>query len=550
MNHHSNSNTSQHKTPQTGGSSFGNNSSGHPQNISSTSAYRPNIPRTRLPIVPIKSNNYRQIPVRTDEVSKQLEDLKNKFTPHLVKQSTQQIPQPQAVTVKKVVRQSQPILQNIIPQTVPNRTQAVINPVRANSNQPLFNLSPSQPSNNQTFQNPAPSNFSRPKLASKNPLEINKIYSKDYQQKILPRAHKAILPTSKFYQNKPTKNRFLSRIKGKRVVASILMFLISATIFGISGFVYYQRAQSPTSAVAGVVENKIEFPKLEEYKTWITDKSGSYAEPQEDLDGDELNNYEEFILNSDPLSANTCNPETTDSQNLFAFIDPATCKPIDFTNPDEAEKFDGLISFPNLQQGFLEDVVVEQETAPAANSNSLLSLFEVQSYSQLDSITTESLDTQLAQKTTKKEYLRLVGRIDDYIKQYRSYEALDRNYAAPVHPAVFLDVSLKYQVPLKYTLAIARTESRFGTDRYTNDGGLTRPGQYQNIYSMGLTDGGQNLKFNNWEAGVESFGKWYKKFQDRGVSNCAKWRIYNPNGDYCSKIEALAATIDIYLQSN
>jgi len=540
-----------------------------------------NIPRRSSEISRLEpalnSNNYRQIPIRTIDVDQQLQHLKNKFNPHLVKPKPAEAPLPQPVAVK-VVKKSQPILQNIIPQAaVFHQTEANHQPPTGNVvqsghvnkhhdlnqsndsrsvghkpdvseiNQPNFNQYSRSAYQQNISHNPTKFPNNSPKAS---PIFSHQIYSKDYQQKIQPKTTNAIIPHSKFYQNKPGKKRFLSRIKSKRVVASILMFLISATIFGVSGFVYFQRNQNPTAAVAGVVEGNTEFPKLEEYKTWIEQKTGTEAEPQDDIDNDQLSNYEEFILESDPISANTCNPEVTDSQNLFAFINPVTCKPIDFNNPQEAEKFEGLISFSNLQQGFLKDVVTETPNPTAANSSSLLNLFGVENYTQLDSITSEQLDAQLAQKTTKKEYLRLVGRIDDYVKQFRSYEALDRNYPAPVHPATYLEVSLKYQVPLKYTIAIARTESRFGTDRYTASGNLTRPGQFQNIYSMGLTDGGQNLKFNKWEDGVEAFGKWYKKFNDRGVSNCAKWRIYNPNGDYCSKIEALAASIDIYLQSN
>jgi hypothetical protein len=65
---------------------------------------------------------------------------------------------------------------------------------------------------------------------------------------------------------------------------------------------------------------------------------------------------------------------------------------------------------------------------------------------------------------------------------------------------------------------------------------------------MGLTETSSS-GFNTWEEGVESFGKWYKRFQDRKVPDCSKWRIYNPNGDYCTKVETLADEIEAYLKS-
>ncbi|NJK70793.1 MAG: hypothetical protein HC932_00775 [Thermales bacterium] len=66
---------------------------------------------------------------------------------------------------------------------------------------------------------------------------------------------------------------------------------------------------------------------------------------------------------------------------------------------------------------------------------------------------------------------------------------------------------------------------------------------------MGLDDSGNNIGFETWEKGVESFGRWYRRFDDAGVLDCNKWRIYNPNGDYCAHVEETANGIDYFLGS-
>jgi hypothetical protein len=116
-----------------------------------------------------------------------------------------------------------------------------------------------------------------------------------------------------------------------------------------------------------------------------------------------------------------------------------------------------------------------------------------------------------------------------------------------VHAGKYLEISLKYDIPLKYMLAIARTESRYGTDRYTNSGNLTRPGQHKNIFSIGLDDSGNNWTFKTWEEGMEAMGKWWKKFDEKGISVAKRLKIFNPNGDYPRKIELLANEIEKFL---
>lgn len=134
-----------------------------------------------------------------------------------------------------------------------------------------------------------------------------------------------------------------------------------------------------------------------------------------------------------------------------------------------------------------------------------------------------------------KLVLSLESKIAQYMTRYRSYEGLDNKFDLPVSPIIFLETSLKYQVPLSYTLSVARLESRFGTDCYS-ESNLTRICKHRNIFSLGLDDSGNNWTFDTWEDGVYAFGKWYQKRVDQGYSTCQIWRLYNPNGNYCMKI--------------
>ena len=230
---------------------------------------------------------------------------------------------------------------------------------------------------------------------------------------------------------------------------------------------------------------------------------------------------------------------------LVQLINPKTCKPINVQSDEEFNKFSSVLNIPQIQKNISEESS-KIEVSKTESDLSVLSLFSVKNYAEISNISTESVQETAKLSATKIEYLQTIQKIQNYMNQYRSYEEFDRDYPLPVSPAKFLDVSIKYNVPLKYVLAIARNESRFGTDIFTKSGTPTRPGLYKNIYSIGLTEN-TSAGYNSWDDGVEGFGKWYKNFNDRGVSDCRKWRIYNPNGDYCEKIEGLANEIQAYL---
>jgi hypothetical protein len=148
-----------------------------------------------------------------------------------------------------------------------------------------------------------------------------------------------------------------------------------------------------------------------------------------------------------------------------------------------------------------------------------------------------------------KYVVSLENKISEYIEKYRSNEGTNHRFDVPVPSIIFLETSLKYQVPLSYTLTIARLESRFGTDCYTKLS-ATRICKHKNIYSMGLDDSGNNLTFQDWEDGVYAFGKWYQDRVNEGYSTCQMWKRYNPNGDYCSKVMAMAFDIEKYFNES
>ena len=343
---------------------------------------------------------------------------------------------------------------------------------------------------------------------------------------------------------------------------------ISLLILLISGVFIWNNLNSKiidndNAAVAGAIED---IEKSSAYRLWIVTKNnGQYSPPEADLDNDKLLNYEEFLIDSNPMKDKNCENQKTDMENILNLINPKTCQVIDFSNEEQLKNFNKIVDLNKLQETLKQQSstqIIQQSVKPelkqedtqAQNSSTsvitlqasnynLENFFGVEDYNQINTLKTEALNSE------QKGYQSTIEKIDKYINKYRSYEIYDKNYNNPVHSAVYLETSLKYNVELKYVLAIARQESRFGTDRYTNSGALTRPGQYQNIYSIGLNDAGQNLGYSSWEEGVYGFGKWYQKMHQKNISDCQKWRIYNPNGDYCQKTENLANQIQSYLAS-
>ncbi len=326
--------------------------------------------------------------------------------------------------------------------------------------------------------------------------------------------------------------------------------------FNLSNFSTAKDQTVRNLEVAGVTEDRSVDMQKELYREWIlATNNGVYSDPDADLDKDGLTNDEERKLGTNPILGNTCGGDKNDSEKLFYLINPVTCKSIDFEKADEVALFNQVINVDKVKKEFVANINQQPVAAPNADTKiddkNILGLFGVTTFAELDKVNLNAVKNE-AQDVSKKaelkgQYLSTISKIDKYISQYRSYEPFDRNYTPPVHPAKYLEVSLKYNVPLKYVLAVAQAESRFGTDRYTQNGNPTRIGKNQNVYSIGLTDSPDiiDTSYPTWDDGVEGFGRWYKRFADSGVSDCRKWKIFNPNGDYCAKITDMANIAEI-----
>ena len=339
-------------------------------------------------------------------------------------------------------------------------------------------------------------------------------------------------------------------LNSHKLISAIIGVLGAIIIISVAGFL---NARYPLFNRQNTQQQKeYNTPQLSlnepDFDVWGVEKTGQIIPQTRDDDNDGLTNLEEFKLGTDPKNSNTCSPDKTDGQNLLELINPLTCQKIDLNNPEEEEKFGSLIEFDNIKQSLISNI--NQTSKPNSNTNNsgLLATFGVSSYQDLENYDTSKIDNELKIIEQKKRDLNAINKIKNYISKYRSFESFDRGYESPVSAAKYLEVSQNYNVPLKYILAMAQLESRFGTDRYDANGNQNRIGRYKNIYSIGLSST-DSMGFETWEQGVEAFGKWYKYFQDRGVGDCQKWRIFNRNGDYCSKVENQADTIDRFLNS-
>jgi len=354
-----------------------------------------------------------------------------------------------------------------------------------------------------------------------------------------------------FKSKKKQKNKFLIRITA--------IFLPIALILGsLAGIQSYNLLNPSNTAVAGIneVEKKESdlTPEEEAFNNWKKSFTAEELKMDEDTDKDGLANKDEFKLNTNPINPYTCDKKEkqNDLQNLLNLINPKTCEKMDLNNKKDLEIFSEIIANESVQ-----NEILQINSSSKSNKNEkgnikaddLKSFFGIKNYDQIDGLNQNNLEASINSYKLKKEYLDKIEKIDQYITKNRSYDIYDKDYTTPAHPAIYLETSLKHKTPLKYVLTIARLESRFGTDRFTNAGNPTRIHQHQNVFSMGLDDSGGNITFDTWEDGIHSFGRWYQYFENKGVSDCQKWRIYNPNGDYCSKVESLANEVEIYLES-
>jgi hypothetical protein len=292
-----------------------------------------------------------------------------------------------------------------------------------------------------------------------------------------------------------------------------------------------------------------------EYEKWITlNNNGVYSNPDDDLDKDNLTNIEEMYITSNPVKSKTCNPQITDGENLANLFNPATCLAINTNDQDEFAKFNRIINISYIQNNLKTNLnVINQISTESSSATNVIELYKIlglNTKEDLLNVNYETLKETINNNTTdspeKLQYLQTIKSTDEYIKKYRSYALYNRNYESPVNGSYYLYASLKYKVPMKYMLAVARIESQFGTNQFNADGSLNRIGENQNIYSLGLDQSGNNVKFT-WAESVEAFAKWYQSFEERGVKDCQKWKIFNPNGDFCATVENLALDVEKFL---
>lgn len=338
----------------------------------------------------------------------------------------------------------------------------------------------------------------------------------------------------------------LGSILGFWATAVLVPVILFWGIFNESIVYGLEGSASNYKQVAGISEVKgAGYINQADYEKWIRNFTGLILLPGDDQDGDGLTNGEEFLLDTNPIEAFSCDGEKNDLENLLALIDPISCEKLDLEDELDLNKYEQVLHIPTIANKMF--IFQDVEEKPVSIGSSVLEIFGVENYSQINLTGQGQIQREIELNKKREEYSQTILKIDQYISANRSYEEYDREYATPVHPAIFLETSIKYDVPLKYVLTVARLESRFGTDRYTRSGNLTRPGANQNMYSIGLDDSGNNKAYSSWEDGVYGFGRWYKYFDDRGVGDCQKWKIYNPNGDYCSKVEKYASEVEAYI---
>jgi hypothetical protein len=145
-------------------------------------------------------------------------------------------------------------------------------------------------------------------------------------------------------------NPIFNRHLQLRMVTSLA--LIALLVFGTALFFSSMPANVDSNRLATADQKSSLTPtevKQNAYKSWIeSQNNGIFSSPEEDLDKDGLTNYEEFLINSNPVTPFSCNAKISDTQNLSNLINPASCKAIDLTNPEEINKFREIITIPEI----------------------------------------------------------------------------------------------------------------------------------------------------------------------------------------------------------
>jgi hypothetical protein len=83
-----------------------------------------------------------------------------------------------------------------------------------------------------------------------------------------------------------------------------------------------------------------------------------------DTDEDGLTNYQEYLLQSNPLSPKTCDNTMSDMQALRDLIYPGTCREIDWTNPQQVSNFVEVFVESEAYTSFIDKFNPEIAQAP------------------------------------------------------------------------------------------------------------------------------------------------------------------------------------------
>jgi hypothetical protein len=151
------------------------------------------------------------------------------------------------------------------------------------------------------------------------------------------------------------KMRMTNKIKRYSLSAAFAtVILVICTVF-LTGNAQWLGQISNKSVMASRSLDK----KSQKYEQWIqSQNSNKYSPPGNDLDQDGLNNFEEYLIESNPNNKNSCYNGQTDNENLINLIDPVTCKPIDMTSKIEVEKFAPILNIPSQ---FINKILVSKQ---------------------------------------------------------------------------------------------------------------------------------------------------------------------------------------------
>ncbi len=127
--------------------------------------------------------------------------------------------------------------------------------------------------------------------------------------------------------------------------------------------------------------------KKEAYSIWIKNlNKNTFIDGNVDSDKDGLTNFEEFLIGSNPLDANSCNKNITDQENLINLINPATCKGIDLENPVDVKIFGDIINVPLIKT----QIGNKKEVVESTNSSSAKSESSASSKTVLEEVTSQN----------------------------------------------------------------------------------------------------------------------------------------------------------------